>query len=182
MESNRWIRAPKMTIGRWVGTFLLVMLIWRIYNPIPIVRDFAFDPAELHSVVRVIDGDTIQLENQRVRFIGVDTPELHDDSGRPERFANEATDFIRRLIGSNNVRLEFDRERLDKYDRVLAYVFVGDRMLNEELIRQGFSRAETQYGYSAIKKKRFVALENTARESRVGLWSDPVFVAQNTDD
>ena len=67
--------------------------------------------------------------------------------------------------------LQFDRERQDRYHRVLAYVYRDDWMLNEELIRAGFSRAETRFPYSSAMKRRFRAAEKEARENNRGLWA-----------
>ena len=184
-SSNRrrsvW-RPAHFTLSHAIGLCLLGMLVWRIFNPIPVARDFSFDADETHRVERVIDGDTLQLKNQqRVRLIGVDTPEMHGADGRPEEFAVAATRAMRQWIRNRPIRLEFDRERIDKYQRLLAYVFVGDDMLNERLIETGLSRAETQYGYSPLRKKQFLAAESRAREARIGLWADPGFYARNRE-
>lgn len=137
-----------------------------------------FPPAPIaegeYRVERVIDGDTLLLTNgQRVRLIGVDTPEtVHPD--RPvEPFGREATEFTREAIASagNVVRLQLDRQRLDKYDRVLAYVWVGDQLLNEELIRAGLGRAQPQYSYWSTMKNRFLKAEEEAKAQRKGIWS-----------
>ena len=69
------------------------------------------------------------------------------------------------------MRLQFDKERLDRYDRFLAYVFVGDRMLNEELARAGLARVELKFHYSSTMKNRFRKAEDEARTARRGIWS-----------
>jgi micrococcal nuclease len=69
------------------------------------------------------------------------------------------------------VRLEFDKERYDKYGRVLAYVYLGDWFLNEELIRAGMGEAKTNYPYSESMKRRFRAAQREAKRRRLGLWS-----------
>jgi micrococcal nuclease len=71
------------------------------------------------------------------------------------------------------VLLQFDFERYDRYGRTLAYVFRDDILLNEEIIRQGFSRAQLQYNYSARMKKRFQHAEEEARNAQRGIWSLP---------
>lgn len=98
-------------------------------------------------VVRVIDGDTIEIElageTERVRYIGIDTPEMDDrrpglrDLARSARRANE------RLVGDRRVRLELDVEKRDPYGRLLAYVWVGDTLVNEELVRLGHADTYT---------------------------------------
>ncbi len=124
---------------------------------------------ETHIVRRAVDGDTLELENgQRVRLIGVDTPEFADQG--PEPFAEEAYQFTSRMVAGKAVRLEFDRERLDKYRRVLAFVYCDDELLNESIVREGLGRVLTRFSYSSRMKKRLLAAEEDAKARGVGLW------------
>ncbi|MBX7169092.1 MAG: thermonuclease family protein [Pirellulales bacterium] len=128
-----------------------------------------------YRVQRVVDGDTLLLDNdQRVRLIGVDTPESVKPDTPVQPFGKEATAFTRQFLaaGQNRVRLEFDQERTDDYGRLLAYVWVGDRMLNEELLRAGLGRALLRHPYSQAMKDRFKAAQQDARRQRLGIWSD----------
>ncbi|MCE5301586.1 MAG: thermonuclease family protein [Planctomycetaceae bacterium] len=131
--------------------------------------------ASLHRVARVVDGDTLVLADgkQRVRLIGADTPETVKPNWPVEPWGPEATAFTRKFLadGQNQVRLEFDAERHDKYGRLLAYVWCDDRMLNEELIRAGLARAELWYRYAEAKKERFRRAESEAKAARRGIWS-----------
>jgi len=99
------------------------------------------------DVLRVIDGDTIVVEidgrRERVRYIGIDTPEMNDQREAIVARAQDATGANERLVGGKAVRLEFDVQRRDKYGRLLAYVWVGDTMVNEELVREGFAELLT---------------------------------------
>jgi micrococcal nuclease len=90
-----------------------------------------------------------------------------------EPFGREASDFTSQLIFQQGgiVRLQFDRERMDHYGRFLAYVWVGDKLLNEELIRHGLGKALTGYPYSESMKRRFRRAEEDARGARRGIWS-----------
>jgi micrococcal nuclease len=106
-----------------------------------------------------------------VRLIGVDTPESTDVHVAPEPLGKEATEFTRNAVEGREVRLQFDRERRDAYHRVLAYVWIDARCLNEELIRAGFSRAETRFPYSAVMKRRFLSAEAEARKINAGIWA-----------
>lgn len=127
-----------------------------------------------HAVRRVVDGDTLLLANRaRVRLIGVDTPETVKPDHPVEPFGPEATAFTRRFVdeAGGTVRLQFDRELVDKYGRFLAYVFDGDRMLNEELVRNGLATAETGFRYSESKKRLFRRAEEEARTAGRGIWS-----------
>jgi micrococcal nuclease len=124
------------------------------------------------QVERVIDGDTLLLSSgNRVRLIGVDTPETVMPDHPVERFGPEATLFTRTFLGEGAARLEFDRERLDRHGRHLAYVWIGERMLNEELLRAGLARFEPQYHYSEAVKRRFRRAQDEAQRAQRGLWS-----------
>src|SRR5687767_4907398 len=95
------------------------------------------------TVVRVVDGDTLLLDRkERVRLIGVDTPESVDPRRPVQQFGKEAADFTRRIVQGKRVRLEFDRDREDRYGRTLAYVFLEDgTLLNAEIVRHGYGFA-----------------------------------------
>lgn len=125
-------------------------------------------------VKRVVDGDTLLLTNgERVRLFGVDTPETKKPDTPVQPFGPEASEFTRRMVEGKVVTLVFDRERYDKYGRTLAFVFVNQICLNEELIRQGLSAAHLQYPFRSDMKQRFTRAEVEAREHRRGLWSIP---------
>lgn len=150
----------------------LAVAVWQWWHPAA-PRPTAESLAEgIYQVERVVDGDTLLLSNGcRVRLIGADTPETVKPEHPVEPWGPEATQFTREFVDRGEVRLQLDRQRTDKYDRVLAYVWVGKRMLNEELIRAGLARAEAQYHYSAAMKDRFLAAEMEARAARRGIWS-----------
>ncbi|HEX3654366.1 MAG TPA: thermonuclease family protein [Pirellulales bacterium] len=125
-----------------------------------------------YGVARVVDGDTFLLDNHtRVRLIGVDAPETVKPHHPIEPWGPEASRFSHQFLDGKRVRLEFDHERRDRYGRLLAYVWVGNRMLNEELLRAGLARYEPQYHYSRDKKLRFQQLESAARAAGRGIWS-----------
>lgn len=127
------------------------------------------------TVRRVIDGDTIQLSDGRlVRYIGIDTPESRRLEGGewiedPEPFAAEATDANRAMVAGQAVRLEYDVERLDRHGRTLAYVYAGDRMVNEALVEAGFATVMT-IPPNVRYAERFRAAAAEARRQGRGLW------------
>ena len=125
-------------------------------------------------VARVVDGDTLVLADSKeyVRLIGADTPETVKRNWPVEPWGPEATAFTKQFVSGGEVRLEFDGPPRDKYGRMLAFVWVGDRMLSEELIRAGLARAELKYPYSAEKKARFRRAEAEAQSARRGIWSE----------
>jgi micrococcal nuclease len=130
----------------------------------------------LHRVVRVVDGDTLIVETfsghkERVRLIGVDTPELGREGRRDEFYARRATDCARRLLAGSKVTLESDPlcSDRDEYGRLLRYVRLPDgRLLNEELIKEGCGRAFTRFPFTMMRN--FREGERRAREKKEGLW------------
>jgi micrococcal nuclease len=153
-----------------IGFVLVGLIIWRFFHPIQVPQSFPFETGRSFRVTRVIDGDTIELtDGTRVRLIGVDTPEYID--GKPQPFAAEATTFTRQFLSAQIVQLHFGRQRLDRYNRVLAFVWVEEAFLNEELIRAGLATAETQYDYRSDMKSRFVKAQRTAQAAKRGIWS-----------
>ena len=135
-------------------------------------------------VKRVVDGDTIVLETgERVRLIGIDTPELHEsdklyrDASRTkqdistiQKLGRRAYEFTRNLVEGKRVSLEFDVEKRDRYKRLLAYVYLKDgTFVNAEIVKQGYASLMTippNVKYADL----FLRLYREARENRRGLW------------
>lgn len=150
---------------------LLILQLWSRWGDR--AEPFRFDAGASYAVERVVDGDTLLLEDRtRVRLLGVDTPETKHPDRPVDPLGLQAAEFMRRHVEGRAVRLEFDRERRDRFGRVLAYVYAGDLLLNEELIRAGYSRAETYFPYSEQMKRRFRAAEEQARGARRGGWAN----------
>lgn len=144
--------------------------------------------ADTYLVTRVIDGDTIQLHNrERVRLIGIDTPEVHQshkldrDSRRTGRdhktiiaMGRQASRFTKNLVEGKRVRLEYDVERRDRYGRLLAYVYLSDgRMLNAEIVKAGYGQIYT-VPPNVKHADMFLKLQREARENQRGLWSEGI--------
>jgi micrococcal nuclease len=134
--------------------------------PPPAGRDYQREFEALCT--RVIDGDTIELLNgERVRYIGMDTPEM-----RPvEEYAEAATEANRELVEQEMVRLVTDVEERDRYGRLLAYVYVDGTFVNAELVRRGLAQVAT-YPPNVKHQELFLKLQREARAAGRGLWSD----------
>lgn len=121
---------------------------------------------------RVVDGDTIILSNgERVRLIGVDTPETKHPRKPVEYYGKEASAFTKGMVEGKYVRLEYDWQERDKYGRLLAYVYLLDgTFLNAEIIKQGYGHAFTRFPFKYLEQ--FRQYEREAREDKRGLWAD----------
>jgi micrococcal nuclease len=143
----------------------------------------AAQPADVGTIVHVVDGDTVDIEiggtRERVRLLGIDTPEVHVPEGRaPECFGPEASAFTAELLPEGAaVRLERDVVGRDDYGRLLAYVFVledgdvaGGAMANEAIVRQGYARPliiEPNGAYADL----LVGAATAAEAAGLGLWA-----------
>lgn len=124
-------------------------------------------------VTRVIDGDTIEvrLDGRRedVRYIGIDTPETVKPDTPVQCFGLQASRFNHRLVEGRRVRLVFGVERRDVYGRLLAYVYLGERLVNAALLRRGLARTLTIPPNDRFAE-RFKRLELRAATAGRGLW------------
>lgn len=132
-------------------------------------------PSGYYRVLKVDDGDTVIVEMngqpQTVRFIGVDTPEIHDPRKVVQCFGRAASQFTKTLIGDNFVRLEADplSSNYDRYNRLLRYLFLPDgRLVNIEIITSGYGFAYTSFPFT--KSSEFSTAQKAARQQNLGLW------------
>lgn len=122
-------------------------------------------------VQRVLDGDTVELEGgQLVRYLLVDSPELGRKSGGAECFAEQAVQANTDLVLGQRVTLSYDVECRDDYDRLLAYVSVGEREVNSLLVERGYACALHVPPNGADRVEQMEALEARARAQKRGLW------------
>ncbi|MCL4503220.1 MAG: thermonuclease family protein [Deltaproteobacteria bacterium] len=132
------------------------------------------------EVTQAIDGDTVELAGgARVRLLGIDAPEMARD-GRPAEFlAQQSKDYVARLIVGKTVRLEYDRERYDRYGRLLAYLYLPDgAMVNQMLVRQGLARVYSQ-APNLRHQETLNAAQQEAMAAGLGLWHKPLAQQQN---
>jgi micrococcal nuclease len=141
------------------------------------VRDRQGEPAGKSveaEVVRVIDGDTAEMKlreggTEGVRFIGVDTPESVAPGQPVECFGKKASRFTAGLLEGERVDLRFGAERRDVYDRLLAYVYLGDRFVNADLVRLGYAR-RLEIEPNVDHAEQLARLQQQAANSGLGLW------------
>ncbi len=125
-------------------------------------------PPDTARVTQVIDGDTITIEGgTRIRYIGIDAPELHPE---PTAYGMEAWQANRELVAGRTVHLERDASETDKYGRLLRYVYVDDVFINAELVRQGLAEAKA-YPPDTKHQDYLEELETEARRAKRGIWA-----------
>jgi micrococcal nuclease len=149
---------------------------WRVILKLPVVLVVLMHvsigmAAELTTVRRVTDGDTVELiDGRAVRYIGVNTPEIDHKAKTADPFGLEARAFNADLVAGKVVRLEFDLEHQDGYGRTLAYVFLPDgSMVNERLLQAGlayclYKAPNTRY------EQRLLAVQRRAMQEGRGMW------------
>jgi len=158
---------PIIIIIAILSAFLFLQRL-RIFNPTVITKP---GKGNLVFVKHVIDGDTILLaDNDRVRYIGIDTPETKHPRKPVQWMGKEASAFNRKLVEHKWISLEFDVEKRDKYGRLLAYVYVDDIFVNAELVKEGYAQVYT-FPPNVKYTDLFLALQKEARENQRGLWS-----------
>jgi micrococcal nuclease len=131
-------------------------------------------------VTRVVDGDMIYVaigkQIEKVRYIGVNTPEIHHPTKGREPYGNAARDANARLVDRRMITLVFDVQQRDRFGRLLAYVYVDGRFVNAELVWRGYAEAAT-YPPNIQYANYFASLEREARAQKRGLWADPEAIA-----
>jgi micrococcal nuclease len=121
-----------------------------------------------------VDGDSIHVlisgRTERLRLIGVDAPEIDHPDQPAECFGEESASFTKRSLEDRRIRIEFDVERRDRFDRLLAYVFLGGELFNETLVGEGFA-IERSYPPNLAHQEELRKAEMEARQERRGLWN-----------
>ena len=182
--SSIWLLLSRKVRRRLTIAVVLIILLlaaadrlgyWKVYPQ----GDQARYHQKTFRVVQVLDGDTFDLDipdgkhpYTRIRLWGVDTPETEHSQRGQMYFGAEASAFTReKAMGQKvTVTLEPNRKARDKYQRLLAYIYLPDgKMLNEELIRWGYGYADTRFEH--VLMSRFRELEKDARREKRGLWA-----------
>ena len=127
------------------------------------------------EVKKVADGDTLTLVTRdgtrlKVRLYGIDAPEIRHESQPGQPYGEEAKDALEKKISRRIVRLDIVER--DPYERTVAIVFLGTRVINEEMVKEGFAWAYRKYLHGPYASG-FIGAENEAREKKRGLWNQP---------
>lgn len=151
------------------------------------IIDQAFVNQTNALVVRVVDGDTLVVEldsepsrEQKVRLLGVNTPETVDPRRAVECFGQEASSFAKTILAGQRVRLEADPEadEVDKYGRLLRNLYMEDGLdFNATLVVRGFANAYLSFPLNEERKIQLRRLEKQAEQAGAGLWSDQACVS-----
>lgn len=132
---------------------------------------------ESAQVVWVTDGDTITVRvggrEEKVRLVGIDAPEIHDERQPWRDRAYAASGYVREQLAGRTVRLEQDTIQgdRDEYGRLLRFVFVDERNLNLELVRLGYAKVYRRFQFHW--KSEFLSAEAEASAAKLGVWTLP---------
>lgn len=134
------------------------------------------DDLGTYKVVRVVDGDTFIInyngKEERVRLIGVDTPEsVHPNEEKNTAFGKKVSNFSKEKLTNKEVQIEFDVSQRDKYGRLLCYVYVDGQMYNKLLLEEGLAKVAT-YPPNIKYVEDFTKIQKEARENKKGMWQD----------
>jgi micrococcal nuclease len=151
----------------------IILLILAKYIASNKEEDHEMPVGQYSLVSRVVDGDTIELKGgEKVRYIGIDTPE---STIKKECYGNEASEFNKNLVEGKQVRLEKDVSERDRHGRLLRYVYVlnpdnSETFVNEVLVKEGYA---SSYSYPPDIKNQeiFIESQREARDKKLGLWS-----------
>lgn len=174
------ILAAGIVIGYLLGSPQSASIISKVTSPSPTVTirpTIATDPA-LHRVTKVIDGDTIEIETgQKVRYIGIDTPEMKATKTKSSCYGAEAKQRNQELVEGKTIRLKKDVSEVDRYGRLLRYIYVYDetaskegQFVNDTLVREGYAHAVT-FPPDVAFEGQFRTAEQEARNQSKGLWN-----------
>lgn len=138
---------------------------------------------ETAVVTRVVDGDTLHIEwngkEETVRLLLVDTPETVHPGKPVQPYGKEASQFAKETLSGKEVQLEFDGPERDKYDRLLAYIWVEDTSFNQLLLEKGLARYAYVYDPPYTHAGKLKDAEQEASDHKKGIWSLPGYVTED---
>ena len=167
MKDSPPFRRP--TPAKFVTVLLIALAIFRWWNSEQSVLEESSDRTV--RVRYVVDGDTLKTPSgERIRLLGIDTPELARDDRPAEPMAQEAKEWLASQVEGRDVRLRFGPEPTDQYGRTLAWVYLDDRLINRELLRQGYARLYDRMVFPADLESSLREAEAMARTENFGIW------------
>lgn len=135
------------------------------------------------TVTDIVDGDTIDIrihgKEETVRLLLVDTPETVHPSKPVQKFGPEASQFAKEKLLGENVQVEYDGPKRDKYDRLLAYIWIDDKMFNQMLLEQGLARYAYVYDPPYEHSQNYKKAESNAQRQEKGIWSIEGYVTSD---
>lgn len=172
-----WQNMDKRSKKKLIG--LVVALLVAVIGPIvaqKLPHTSQAAPPGYYNVTEFADGDTITVDMngtpEKIRFIGVDTPETQDPRKAVQCYGKAASAFTKKFIGNQPVRLEADptNTNRDRYNRLLRYVYLQDgTLVNAEIIKQGYGFAYTSFPFTKLEE--FRGHQQQAQDQKSGLWS-----------
>lgn len=167
MKKNNKITKKSFSILSVISALIIFLFSYFSPTKAPIFTDTAL-------VKTVVDGDTLKVEYngkiERVRMLGIDTPEsVHPDASKNTQEGKIASNYTKKLLENKSVKLEFGTEKRDKYNRILAYVWLDDELINLKLVSDGYAKV------FMLKKSdkyynKFITAENEAKLNKKGIW------------
>ena len=161
--------------NKYLRTIISIIILLLLFSPAAVTagNETVSHSITYHYCSYVIDGDTIIViidgKKEKVRLIGIDTPEKDGPYTKEEPFGKEASAFTKKITEGKKVMLEYDRQKRDKYGRLLAYVYLEDStFLNAEIIRQGYGTVFRKFPFKY--RDDFEGYEREARDNKKGLW------------
>ncbi|WP_433709018.1 thermonuclease family protein [Paenibacillus illinoisensis] len=135
------------------------------------------------TLIEVTDGDTLKVKvegkEEKVRLLLVDTPETVHPEKEEQPFGKDASNFVKKQVAKGNMELELDVSERDKYGRLLAYVWIDNKMLNEQLLEYGLARVAYIYPPNTKYVDQFEKIQKQARAQAKGIWSIENYVQDN---
>lgn len=174
-------KSKKMSPGNLIKSLLLlvVVAIAAVYFP-GLFAEVDETPSRKGLIpvelVKIIDGDTIKIKyegkEQNVRYLLIDTPETNHPRLGKQPFGEDAKERNRELMNSGNLEIEFDiGGKTDKYDRLLAYIYIDGVSVQETLLEEGLARVAYVYPPNTRHLDAYKKAEENARKAGIGIWT-----------
>ena len=153
-------------------TVVICLVLWRLFNAVD--TPAVVQQAVTAQVVRVIDGDTVELDDGRsVRLLGIDATELGYNGDPSESGAETARDWLKDRLTGKHVELRYGPDRLDRYGRTLAWIFLPTgELINKELLAEGQARLVTRFGLPGDLSAELHQATAQAQVQRKGIWNN----------